>query len=296
MDLSSLPALTVLSNNVSIVEYQEIKLVRVLHDKASAAISLFGGHVVSFQPSGEEDLIWMSQKSNFDGKAAIRGGIPLCWPWFGRIANPAHGFARIQEWTLVEHRESDDGVVVTLGLKPNQETRAIWPYEFSLLLHVAISDTLDVKLEVTNTDEKAWTFSGALHTYLNVGDINDVTTQGMGAEYIDKLLDSAVVQGGETLQLTDTIDRVYTRPEDKITVNDPTFKRQVSITNSGHNSAVLWNPWAAGSKSMADMQDDAYLTMFCVESTIHAPCLSAGITLQPGEKHNLTTSIGRQAR
>jgi glucose-6-phosphate 1-epimerase len=291
MDLSSLPALTVLSNNISIVEYQQVKLVRVLHDKANAAISLFGGHVVSFQPSGEADLIWMSQKSNFDGKAAIRGGIPLCWPWFGRIANPAHGFARIQEWSLVEHRESDDGVVVTLGLKPNDETRAIWPYEFSLLLHVAISDTLEVKLDVTNTDDKPWVFSGALHTYLNVGDIHHVKTTGMGPEYIDKLLDSKVCQGDETLQLTDTIDRVYTQPEDKITLSDPALKRQLTIENSGHNSAVLWNPWAAGSQSMADMQDDAYLTMLCVESTIHSPCLSAGVTLQPNEVHQLTTRI-----
>jgi glucose-6-phosphate 1-epimerase len=294
MDLTSLPALTVLSNNVSIVEYQQIKLVRVLHDKASAAISLFGGHIVSFKPNGQEDLIWMSQKSIFDGKAAIRGGIPLCWPWFGRIANPAHGFARIQEWTLVEHRESNEGVVVTLGLTPNEATRAIWPYEFSLLLHVAISDTLDVKLEVSNTDEKAWTFSGALHSYLNVKDIHQVKTTGMGKEYIDKLLDSKVCQGDDVLQLTDTIDRVYTQPEEQIMVADTALNRQLIIQNSGHNSAVLWNPWSAGSQSMGDMQDDAYLTMLCVESTIHAPCLSAGVTLQPGEKYDLTTRIGSQ--
>ncbi|MHA2939938.1 D-hexose-6-phosphate mutarotase [Vibrio sp. RC27] len=292
MDLSTLPALTALSNNISIVEYQQLKLIRVLHEKATAAISLFGGHVVSFAPNGQDDLIWMSQESKLDGKTAIRGGIPLCWPWFGRIANPAHGFARIQEWSLVEHRESDEGVVVTLGLSANDETRAIWPYEFSLLLHVAISDTLDVQLEIINTDAKAWTFSGALHSYLNVGDIEQVTTTGMGAEYIDKLLDSKICQGGDVLQLTDTIDRVYTQPEDKITVTDPVLKRQTLVENSGHNSAVLWNPWAAGSHSMGDMQDDAYLTMLCVESTIHAPCLSSGITLQPKEKHTLTTHIG----
>jgi glucose-6-phosphate 1-epimerase len=294
MDLSSLPTLTTLSNNVTIVEHEQIKLVRVIHDKATAAISLFGGHIVSFTPAGQTDLLWMSTKTAYDAKTAMRGGIPLCWPWFGKIANPGHGFARIQEWSLVEHRESDEGVVVTLGLSANDATRAIWPYEFSLLLHVAISDALEVKLEVKNTDEKAWTFSSALHTYLNVGDINQVSTTGMGPEYIDKLQDSKVCQGSDTLQLTDTIDRVYTQPEAEIVVTDLALQRKLIVKNSGHNAAVLWNPWAAGSQSMADMADDGYLTMFCVESTIHSPCLSAGQTLQPGETHLLTTNICAQ--
>jgi glucose-6-phosphate 1-epimerase len=291
MELSSLPALTALSNNVTIVELDHIKLVRVIHEKATAAIALHGGHVVSFQPKDQPEFIWMSKETKLDGKAPIRGGIPLCWPWFGKIAEPSHGFARIQEWTLVEHRESEDGVVVTLGLSANNDTRAIWPYEFSLLLHIAISETLEVKLEVKNTDDKAWTFSSALHTYLNIGDIHQVTTTGMGPEYIDKLQDSKICWGDNALQLTDTIDRIYTQPEDEILVSDPVIKRQLVVKNGGHNSAVLWNPWDDGAKSMADMQDNGYLTMLCVESTIHAPCLSAGVTLQPGEQHLLTTKI-----
>ncbi len=295
MNLSSLPALTVLSDNVTIVEHEQIKLVRVIHDKATAAISLFGGHVVSFKPAGQEDLIWMSQETAYNAKAAIRGGIPVCWPWFGKVANPGHGFARIQEWKLVEHRESEEGVVVTLGLEANDETRAMWPNEFSLMLHVAVSDTLNVKLAVNNTDDKPWTFSGALHTYLTVGDIHQVQTTGMGAEYIDKLQDSKICQGGDVLQLTDTIDRVYTQPEAHIVVNDPKLSRRLVVENSGHNSAVLWNPWQAGSKSMGDMQDDAYLTMLCVESVVNAASLEEGITLQPGESHVVETTISSQS-
>jgi glucose-6-phosphate 1-epimerase len=195
----------------------------------------------------------------------------------------------------VEHRESTEGVVVTLGLKANETTRALWPNEFELLLHVAVADSLDVKLVVTNTDDKAWSFSGALHTYLTVGDIHQAQTTGMGGEYIDKLQDSKVCQGGDVLQLTDTIDRVYTKPNDRIEVADPALTRKLIIDNRGHNSAVLWNPWEAGSKSMGDMQDDAYLSMLCVESVVSANSLEEGVCLQPGKSHVLETAISAQS-
>ncbi len=291
MDLQSLPTVTNLSNNVTIVEKDDVKIVRVIHDKAIAGIALHGAHVVSYKPAGKEDLIWMSSNTPFDGKAALRGGIPICWPWFGKIAEPGHGFARINEWKLAEHRESEEGVIIVLELEESSDTLSIWPYKFKNRLYVEIGDELKVSLEVNNTDEKAWTFSSALHTYLNVGDVAQISTTGMGAEYIDKLQDSKICTGGDSLVLTDTIDRIYTTPEAQITVTDPVLKRALTIENSGHNSAVLWNPWSQGSISMADMADDGYKTMFCVESTIHAPCLSAGETLQPGEQHVLTTTI-----
>lgn len=291
MDLHSLPTLTFLSDNVTIVEKDGVKIVRVIHDKATAGIALHGGHVVSFTPAGKDDFIWMSDSAIFDGKAALRGGIPVCWPWFGRIAAPAHGFARTSEWTLVEHKENDNGVIVVLGLEATADTLAIWPYQFQARLYVEIGDALNLTLEVTNTDEKAWTFSGALHTYLNVGDISQTTTTGMGREYIDSLQNAKVCQGGEQLLLTDTIDRVYTAPEAQIKIADAKLNRTLTVENSGHNSAVLWNPWAAGAQSMADMPDDGYQTMLCVESTLHAPCLSAGKTLQPGESHQLITHL-----
>ncbi|CAK2017823.1 D-hexose-6-phosphate mutarotase [Vibrio crassostreae] len=291
MDLSTQPALAVLSDNVTIVEHEGVKLVRVIHDKANAAISLFGGHVVSFQPQGQEDLIWMSQQAKFDGKTALRGGIPVCWPWFGRIAAPAHGFARSSEWQLVEHRESEAGVIVSLGLKPSEETLAVWPHQFDARLNVEIGEQLKVTLDVKNTDSQPWTFSGALHTYLNVADIHNTTTTGMGAKYIDSLQGGKICQGGDELVLTDTIDRVYTQPEAQIFVADKKLDRTLTVENHGHNSAVLWNPWAEGAAGMGDMQDDGYLTMLCVESTLHAPSLEAGKTLQPGENHQLITVI-----
>ncbi|HAS8518345.1 TPA: D-hexose-6-phosphate mutarotase [Vibrio vulnificus] len=291
MDLNSLPALTVLSDCVTIVEKDNVKIVRVIHEKATAGISLFGGHVVSYQPAGQADVIWMSDKAVFDGKTALRGGIPVCWPWFGRIAAPAHGFARTSEWELVEHRENDNGVIIELALFPTEELHNLWPHMFDVRLIVEIGDELKVSLNILNIDDEAFTFSGALHTYLNVGDIEQTQTMGMGSEYIDSLKAGELCHGGEVLQLTDTIDRVYTQPEKEIVVKDPVIERTLCIENQGHNSAVLWNPWAQGAAGMADMSDDGYKTMLCVESTLHADSIIQGKTLNPGESHQLTTVL-----
>ncbi|EOZ5528870.1 D-hexose-6-phosphate mutarotase [Vibrio metschnikovii] len=291
MNLLPLPSLTVLSDCVTIVEQDNVKIVRVIHDKAVAGIALHGGHVVSFRPTGQDDLLWMSKKAIFDGKTALRGGIPICWPWFGRLATPAHGFARSSQWQLIEHRENEQGVIVVLGLDSNQQTRSVWPHEFQLRLSIEISDSLTVRLTITNTDQKAWTFSGALHSYLNVADVRETTITGMGSDYIDSLQNDQWCQGEETLTLRDSIDRVYTKPQSHIQVQDHQRQRTLVVDNQGHNSAVLWNPWAQGAQSMGDMQDDGYLTMLCIESTWHAPSLTAGKVLQPGETHCLSTRI-----
>lgn len=294
MDLQSLPVLTALSDCVTIVEKDSVKIIRVDHEKASAGIALHGGHVVSFKPKDQDDLIWMSNKAIFDGKTALRGGIPVCWPWFGRIAAPAHGFARNSEWELIEHRENDHGVIVELGLMATEESHQLWPHLFSARLTVEITERLKVTLKVENIDEAAWTFSGALHTYLNLGDIELVKTTGMGPEYIDSLQNDEVIIGGNELILTDTIDRVYTQPESAIFVSDPLLHRTLKVENLGHNSAVLWTPWYEGAKGMRDMEDNGYKTFLCVESALHAPTLEQGKTLHPGENHELVTIISAQ--
>ncbi|WP_234494119.1 D-hexose-6-phosphate mutarotase [Vibrio maritimus] len=291
MDLSVLPTLTVLSDYVTIAQLGDNKMVRVLHPKASAAISLHGGHVVSFKPEGQEDLIWMSKDAVYDNKAALRGGIPVCWPWFGRIAAPAHGFARNSTWELIEHRESDNGVLVSIGLTDNESSREIWPHKFQLVLNVEVSETLKVTLDITNTDSTPWRFSGALHTYLNLGDIHQMEVTGMGTTYVDSLLDSKLCEGQEVLTLTDTVDRVYTAPDSEIVLHDNAWNRKLSVKNEGANSAVLWNPWKSGAESMGDMNNDGYLSMFCIESTLHANSLDEGKELAPGESHQLITHI-----
>ncbi|MFA0066895.1 D-hexose-6-phosphate mutarotase [Vibrio breoganii] len=292
MDVYQLPAVAVLSDNVTIAEQDELKIVRVIHEKASAAIALHGGHVISYKPQGQQDLIWMSEQAIYDGKAALRGGIPVCWPWFGRIAAPAHGFARSSQWKLIEHRENETGVIVSLGLSTSEETLAVWPHQFEAVLNVEVGSELKVSLVMTNTDEADWRFSGALHTYLNISDIHNVETRGMGPEYIDSLNEAKLTQGGDVLTLTDTIDRVYTQPKPLITLSDPGFEREIVIENQGSNSAVIWNPWAEGAQAMSDMQDDGYKTMLCIEASQHAPSIESGTVVKPGESYTLSTTIG----
>ncbi len=284
--------LNALADCITIIERNGLKMVRVTHKKATADISLHGGHVISFKPTGQEDVIWLSEKTEFNSDKAIRGGIPVCWPWFGRLAAPAHGFARTSQWHLVEHKETDNGVIVCLGLEESEATLAIWPFAFQARLYIEVSETLKVTLDVCNTDDKPWTFSGALHSYFNIANIVESITTGMGPEYSDGLQGGKICQGGKELQLTGTIDRIYTQPEDTILITDPENTRSISVKNSGDNSAVIWNPWLENSTNMADMADDGYKTMLCVESTYHANSLEEGKTLQPGESHQLSTEVG----
>lgn len=285
------PVINPLSDCVSVIQRGELKVIQIAHPKATAEIALHGAHLLSFKPQGQQDVIWLSEKAEFNKEKAIRGGIPVCWPWFGRIAAPAHGFARTSEWYLVEHRESEQGVIVCLALEESEQSRAIWPFAFQARLYIEVSDSLKVTLDICNTDNKPWRFSGALHSYLNIADIAQSETTGMGPEYIDSLQDGKTCQGGSILQLTDTVDRVYTQPEEVIEVSDLQNKRIISVKNSGANSAVIWNPWLEGASAMADMQDSGYQTMLCVESAYHASSLETGKELQPDESYQLVTEI-----
>lgn len=287
MDLRNLSTISALSDAVTVVEYQGIKIVRVIHDQAEAGISLHGGHLVWYKPAGEEDVIWLSEKAEFDSSKAIRGGIPVCWPWFGKAGTPSHGFARTSQWSLKEHRENEKGVIVALTLEDNEETRAVWPHKFSNLLTFEIGQQLKVSLTSTNTDEQPWSYSGALHSYFNISDIEKIAISGMGTDYLDSTQGGTACTGSEPLTFSQEVDRVYTQPQDTVTIEDNALSRQLQVTNDGHNAAVIWNPWQALSTSMADMADDSFKTMVCVESTIHGE----GVTLAPGESHTLSTLI-----
>ncbi|CAM2888139.1 D-hexose-6-phosphate mutarotase [Vibrio rarus] len=294
MDVYQLPPVAVLSDSVTIAQLDQIKIVRVMHEKANAAIALHGGHVISYQPNSQNDLIWLSQQAIFDGHTAIRGGIPICWPWFGRVATPAHGFARSSEWQLVEHRDSEQGVIIRLGLTANEHTLAIWPHQFDAVLDIEVSEVLKVTLDVTNTDTEAWRFSGALHSYLNISDITRVHTIGMGPVYLDSLNASKLTQGEEVLTLTESVDRVYTQPKPIITLQDPGLQRDLVIGLEGANSAVIWNPWSQGAQAMGDMQDDGYKTMLCIEACQHASSIDSGTVVEPQQHCILSTTIGHQ--
>lgn len=290
MDLRQLSTINALSDAVTVCEYQGVKIIRIIHPMVEAGISLHGGHLLWFKPSGEKDVIWLSENAEFDLTNAVRGGIPVCWPWFGKAGTPSHGFARTSEWTLSQHRENEHGVIVSLTLEDNQQTREIWPHKFHNQITFEMNAELKVSLSSTNTDTQPWSFGGALHTYFNIADINNVSITGMGHAYLDSTQAGKACQGSDVLTFSAETDRVYTQPQPTILIADKNNQRTIAVTNDGDNAAVIWNPWQQLSISMADMANNSFETMVCVESTIHTPT----IELQPGQSHTLATRIAVQ--
>ncbi|MEC6822563.1 D-hexose-6-phosphate mutarotase [Photobacterium piscicola] len=290
MDLRQLSTINALSDAVTVCEYQGVKIIRIIHPMVEAGISLHGGHLLWFKPAGEKDVIWLSDNAEFDPTKAVRGGIPVCWPWFGKAGTPSHGFARTSEWTLSQHRENEHGVIVSLTLEDNQQTREIWPHKFHNQITFEMNAELKVSLSSTNTDTQPWSFGGALHTYFNIADINNISITGMGHTYLDSTQAGKACQGSDVLTFSAETDRVYTQPQPTILIADKNNQRTIAVTNDGDNAAVIWNPWQQLSISMADMANNSFETMVCVESTIHTPT----IELQPGQSHTLATRIAVQ--
>lgn len=284
MDIYSRPALSALSDFVTTCQIENLKVVRIQHPKAKAAVSLFGGHVISFQPTGEQETIWMSEEVVLSGEKPLRGGIPVCWPWFGKTGEPSHGFARNAEWEINQHRENEDGVILSLMLKDDESTRAIWPYQFELELRVEVSDELKVSLITTNKSNESFDFGGALHTYFNVADINQTEVTALGDHYVEFGKD---YESNGVATFSQEVDRIYTKATQHNDILDKGNARTIKVEHIGNSSVVVWNPWQDLSISMADMTDNGYQTMVCVESAIH----EKSVTLAPNELHTLAAVV-----
>ncbi|WP_299732741.1 D-hexose-6-phosphate mutarotase [uncultured Endozoicomonas sp.] len=280
-----------LSPSISRHSINNLSILKIQSSLCEAAISLHGGHLLQFKPAGEKDIIWLSDKAIYSPEKAIRGGIPVCWPWFGTIGSPSHGFARISPWQLMNWQESEEAVVITLGLSASEQTKAIWPHEFSATLTFRLSASLKTTLTVTNTGATPWRWSGALHSYFQIAEATETSITGAGKDYIDSLQSVDKCKSTGDLLINQSIDRVYTTPDESIIIHDKENQRRLSIRNTGSNAAVIWNPWDEISKGMADMDDDGYKTMVCVESTNFADNLESGTLLSPEETHQLTTEI-----
>ncbi|CAM3976510.1 D-hexose-6-phosphate mutarotase [Rahnella bruchi] len=260
--LFSLPVVNQITTSVSQRLIDELPVLVVTHPKVRAAIALQGAHLLSWQPEGEEPVLWMSSASAFKEGVAIRGGIPICWPWFGPAGKPSHGFARNMAWELTDHQETDEGVVLTLTLKSSPETLALWPHEFTLTARFTLGATCHIELESTGDFEA----NSALHTYFNIGDIASVSVKGLGNSFIDKVDGAKAKQTEGDLTFTGQTDRIYTQPQSTSEIVDPVLKRTLVVAHENNSDVVAWNPGSELSVSMADMPDDGYKTMVCVET------------------------------
>lgn len=237
---------------------------------AKAKIALQGAHVFEYQAVDKPALLWLSDAAYFTEGKAIRGGIPLCFPWFGKHksddALPQHGFARTALWELVLEEELVDGSShVQLKLCESSQSLALWNYRFELTLDVYVGEALRVVISVYNTDTRAFEVGTAFHTYFQVSNIDDVRIEGLkGAVYYDALTQSTHTEKG-TLSIHEETDRVYQTHNDTLSFSDA--KYSTSIESKGSSSVVVWNPWKEKSLAMADMTDDGYESMVCLETS-----------------------------
>ena len=272
---------------------QGLPRVSVLTPAAAAEIYLHGAQLTSWRPVGAEDVIFLSQHSQWEAGRAIRGGIPVCFPWFRNKADdpkaPAHGFVRTKAWQLDSVEMQGDAVLVTLSTASDEATRAWWPHDFHLTHRLTIGEELAQELVVSNTGNTSLRFEEALHTYYRVGGADAVRVQGLdGVDYLDntdgnrkKQQEGDVVFGRQT-------DSAYIDTTHAVEIYDPLLRRRIRLTKQNSRTTVVWNPWSTGAQTLKDLGGDEWRTMACVEAS---NIRDFAVDLLPGQLHTMTTII-----
>jgi len=249
----------------------------ISNEHASAVISIYAAQVLSYQPKASKtpnDLLFVSNRSFFERGEAIRGGIPVCWPWFGKDANDPnkkrHGFARLMLWDVIETKSLSDGATqISLSLSDTEETLEIWPHRFHLTLTIVVGNTLKLSLKSENTGNVPFIITQALHTYFSIDDIDQVSVEGLDqVDYLDKASVATKEEHTQSGLVTigQEVDRIYTNAPSKLAINDLVRESTVGIESIGSKTAIVWNPWAELSKKGADLEDEAYQQFICVET------------------------------
>ncbi|MFO1476053.1 MAG: D-hexose-6-phosphate mutarotase [Verrucomicrobiota bacterium] len=257
--------------------------------QASAEIYPHGAHVTGFQLAEQPPLLFLSRLSPFAPGKAIRGGVPICLPWFGsRPGSPlGHGFARITRWDILGSRDLPQGGVAVRFRLPENSASTGWP-KFNAEFEVAVTDRLEMELSVENQSNQPLEYEDCLHTYFHVGNIAQVTVTGLeSAFYLDKTDQNARKQEGrEPIRILRETNRIYPETPGSIEIRDATLRRVIRIDRTGSRSTVLWNPWTT--QLMPDFDPAEHASMVCVEA---GNVGSDRIVLAPGETHRLRVAL-----
>lgn len=262
----------------------------VENELCSAEIYLHGAHITRWQPRGVGEVLWLSERAVFEPGVPIRGGVPICWPWFGphptNKTAKAHGFARTLPWTLDHVQRRDGATYVRMSLHSDDHTRALWPHDFALTLDAVFGAALDLTLTTHNTGSTPFTITEALHTYLSVDDVHRAAVDGLaGTRYADKVQEKISVQPEALLTFHEETDRVYDTTTECVLIDGA---RRVRISKHGSHSTVIWNPWIDKAARMSDFGDEEWTGMLCIEA---ANALDSAVTLAPGDAHTIGTRI-----
>lgn len=260
---------------------------------ASAHVYLHGAHVTHYQPAGQEPVLFLSSKSMFEPGKPIRGGVPIIFPWFGPRASDGvmHGFVRTRPWDVESLRKAEnDAIQVVLKTQSTDETRSLWPHDFTAKMRIVIGKRLTMTLRIENSSNAAFSFENAMHSYYAVSNVRDVVLGGLyGADYLDKNLNlERVRDDASTFQPTGPMDRVYLNSSSTCTINDPGFSRRIVIEKSGSRTTVVWNPWSENMAKFADMAADEWSRFLCVET---ANAKENAVMLAPGASHEMTAIV-----
>lgn len=262
--------------------------------EAEAELYLQGAHLTHWTPRGQRPVLFVSPNSLFAPGKAIRGGVPIVFPWFGPRGEgkpgPAHGFARTMNWEVETTRQREDGKVeIALVLPPNDATRELFP-AFHLRYRVTIGPELEMELETRNEAEEPFTYEEALHTYFSIADIHQVRVSGLeGTTYIDKTDGSRRKQtGNESIYFSKETDQVHVNTPATCVIHDPVWNRRIVIEKSGSESTVVWNPWIEKTRGMADMAAESWKEMVCIET---ANAADNAVSMAHGESHRLAVKI-----
>jgi glucose-6-phosphate 1-epimerase len=262
---------------------------------AEAEIFLQGAHLVQWIPRGQQPVLFLSPRSLFAGGKAIRGGVPIIFPWFGARSDgkpgPAHGFARTSDWSVEETQLREDGrLEIALVLQPNDAARNFGYAAFHLQYRVTIGPELKLELETRNDGTQPLVYEEALHSYFRVADIKRAFVSGLeGTTYIDKTDGfKRKAQGNQAMRIAKESDQVHLNTKAACFIDDPVSNRRIIIEKSGSDSTVVWNPWIEKSESMSDMAPDDWKEMLCIET---ANAADNAVHLSPGASHVLAVSI-----
>lgn len=265
-----------------------------------AKVQLHGAHVIHFQPAGQRPVLWMGSASWFAEGKPIRGGVPLCAPWFGPhptdAALPAHGLVRQRSWRQVRGEELPDGRTrVELSLTANAEMLAAWPHPFIASLLVTVGATLELELSIRNTGTAPFLLGEALHTYFSVSDVRNIAISGLaGATYLDRMDNNArKQQSAAPITITAQTDRLYLSEEPAVVIDDAGFARRITVRKAGSGGTVVWNPWIEKAKALADFDDNEWPGMVCIEA---ANAADSTVVVPPGFTHHLQQQIAVEAR
>ena len=266
----------------------------IRNDSAKCELFLHGAQLTSFKPQGQEEVIYLSPRSRFEPDVAIRGGIPISWPWFADHptdkSKPAHGFARTSDWHVRETKKlSDSETEIRLGLTNSNATLKLFEHKFYLKVIFTIGSQLNIELRTINIGNTEFTISSAFHSYYKVHDIRDISIRGLeDTTYIDKVDRFATKKQEGPLNIKSETDRIYLNTQSDCVIEDPGLRRSLHIKKSGSSTTVVWNPWEEKASTMKDLGTDEYKNFVCLET---ANADKDTVTIQPGEEHKVRVNV-----